>query len=98
MNQIDKLVCDSKFPDALLSGNGGYLRRSVKIEPGDEVWTIRHSLWELTLPAAVCGGNAELRYLFERKLSLSQLGKLEEREANLLLLLLHQGCFTLDAS
>ena len=98
MSRIDNLVRNSGLPDALLSGNGGYLRRSVTVEPGDDVWSIRHSLWEITLPASVLGQDTELRSLFERKLSLSQLGELEERVANFLLLLLHQGCFTLDAS
>src|SRR5205823_1265480 len=82
----------------LWTGTGGYLRTSVQVSRGADAWFLRHSIWELSIPAEAINRDPELKAFLERRRSARDLQLRSTRGKNLVRLLSAQGCTTFDGT
>jgi len=76
--------------------NGGFLRPSVSVRRFGDIWQIRHSIWELDIPSQVVNENEGFAKFLGREVPISFIKPLNRASANLLSLLVAQGCVTVD--
>lgn len=101
MRPVHITPVQSPFADSLpglWSGEGGFLRKSVVVRPGNDHWTIGHSIWELAVPSNVVASEPDLRAFLERSRPAGRVEPKTSAVVRLVQLLVSQGCATYDGS